>query len=68
MIFTKYFFNVISDFGEEWVIKKIEADHLKKVAIIRLEYTYDKYFDPRTEDECTLYDHAPEREWRHLDL
>lgn len=68
MEFTKDFFNLISDFGDEWAITGIEADHKKREAYIILEYRTDVYFDPITEEEVSLYDHAPEREWRHLDI
>lgn len=68
MIFTKDFFNIISDFGDEWVIRSVEADHLKKEVYIKLEYGIDKYYDPETELEVKLYDHNPERTWRHLDI
>ncbi len=68
MIFTKDFFNIISDFGDEWVITSVEADHQKKEAYIDLEYKGEKYFDPETESEVSLYDHAPQRIWRHLDI
>ena len=68
MKFTKDFFNIISDFGDEWNITSIEANHIKKEVYIDLEYGIDEYFDPQTEEEYKLYDHAPERVWRHLDV
>jgi transposase len=68
MFLTKDFFNLISDFGEDWVIDNIDADHYKKEVYLKIRYANDKYFDPDSEQECKLYDHAPEREWRHLDL
>ena len=68
MFLTKDFFNLISDFGDDWVIDEINADHYKKEVYLKMKYSNDKYFDPDSEQECKLYDHAPERIWRHLDL
>jgi transposase len=68
MFLTKDFFNLISDFGDDWVIDEIDANHYKKEVYLKMRYCNDKYFDPDSEQECKLYDHAPERIWRHLDL
>lgn len=68
MLFAKDLFNLLLDFGEDWVIEEIEVDDLKKEVILQMRYKSDKYYDPDTEEECKLYDHAPEREWRHLDV
>ncbi|MFN8339869.1 MAG: ISL3 family transposase [Saprospiraceae bacterium] len=62
------FLNILSDFGDEWVITHLESDIKDKIVYIHLEYKGDKYFDPDTDEECTYYDLAPEREWRHLDI
>lgn len=29
MNFTEEFFNLVLDFGDEWVVKSVEADHKK---------------------------------------
>jgi len=68
MTFTREFFNIISDFGEDWLITKIDSNVLEKEVYITLEYIGEKYYDPMTEEEVTLYDHSPERSWRHLDV
>jgi len=68
MDFTKEFFNLILDFGEEWVITKVEADHIKCQVFLELKYVTDTYEDPDSLEPATLYDHAPMREWRHLDI
>lgn len=68
MELTNDFFNLISDFGDDWVITKVEADHKKKEAYIYLKYSNAKYYDPETEEEVALYDHSKERIWRHLDI
>ncbi len=66
MDFTKDFFNLLLDFGDEWVITNIESDHKKPH--VYLAYKSDYYEDPDTLEPAKLYDHTEIREWRHLDI
>ncbi len=68
MNITEDFFNLILDFGEEWVVKKVETDHKKLHIFLYLEYISNTYEDPDTHYPATLYDHCELREWRHLDI
>ncbi len=68
MNFTKDFFNLVLDFGEEWVIESVEADHKKHRVYLNLKYVSDYYEDPDTLEPAVLYDHSELREWRHLDI
>lgn len=68
MDFTKDFFNSVLDFGDEWVITNIEADHKKHHVYLELEYISKSYEDPDTYRSVNLYDHTEVREWRHLDI
>lgn len=68
MNFTEDFFNLVLDFGEEWVVKSVELDHKKQHVYLNLEYVSDRYEDPDTLELSTLYDHCEQREWRHLDI
>ena len=68
MQFTRDFFNLLLDFGDNWRIISVEPDHIEKIIYLDIEYCGTKYFDPETEREAKLYDHAPKREWRHLDI
>jgi len=68
MDFTKDFFNLLLDFGDEWVITKVETDHRKMHVYLYLEYISDYYEDPDTMKAARLYDHVEQREWRHLDI
>lgn len=68
MDFTKDFFNIVLNFGDEWAITKVEADHKKYEVYLYLEYVQDSYQDPDTLEKATLYDHLELREWRHLDI
>lgn len=68
MNFTEDFFNLVLDFGDEWVVKEVKADHKKLHVYLYLEYISDHYEDPDTLEPATLYDHCEVREWRHLDI
>lgn len=68
MDFTKDFFNIILDFGDDWALTKVEADHKKREVYLYLEYISDTYEDPDTLEKAVLYDHTELREWRHLDI
>lgn len=68
MDFTKEFFNLLLDFGDEWVITGIEADHKKLHVYLDLEYISEHYEDPDTLEPAKLYDHTEIRAWRHLDI
>ncbi len=67
MNFTKDFFNLVLDFGDQWVITKIETDHKKLHVYLYLEYCSENYEDPDNLEQAKLYDHCELREWRHLD-
>ncbi len=64
---TKDFLNIISGFGDDWVILRTETDVKSKEVYVHLKYS-GQYIDPETYEEATLYDYAPERVWRHLDI
>jgi transposase len=68
MKLTRDFFNLVLDFGDEWVITKVEADHKRLHVYLYLEYVSDYYEDPDTLEKAILYDHTELREWRHLDI
>ena len=68
MDFTKEFFNLLLDFGEEWVITNIESNHKDLEVYLDIKYVSDRYEDPETHEEAKLYDHTKTRIWRHLDI
>lgn len=68
MNFTEDFFNLVLDFGDEWVVTSVTADHKKLHVYLYLEYVSDSYEDPDTLEPAILYDHCELREWRHLDI
>ena len=65
---TKDFFNLILDFGDNWVVTKVETDHTQYEIYLYVEYKSDHYEDPDTLELASLYDHSEQREWRHLDI
>lgn len=62
------FFNLILDFGDDWVVKKVETDFQQNNVYLYLGYVHEHYFDPDTHEPAILYDHSEMREWRHLDI
>ncbi len=68
MDFTKDFFNLLLDFGDDWVITKIESNHKSQEVFLDVEYISDLYLDPKTAETAKLYDHSEIRIWRHLDI
>ena len=68
MDFTKNFFNLLLDLGDDWVITNIESDHVTHEVFLDVEYVSDYYEDPLDLSPAKLYDHAEVRIWRHLDI
>jgi transposase len=68
MDFTKDFFNLLLDFGDEWVITNIESNHKTHEVFLDVEYVSDHYEDPLSLSPAKLYDHTEVRVWRHLDI
>lgn len=68
MDLTKDFFNLVLDFGDDWVITSIESDHKKLHVYLNVEYKSEYYEDPVSFQRAKLYDHTEVREWRHLDI
>lgn len=67
MDFTENFFNIISDFGDDWVVKSVTTNHNDKAVYLDLEYC-GEYYDPETQELAKLYDHSKQRVFRHLDI
>ena len=53
---------------EPWSVKLIELDFKRRRVNIRVEHkTGLKWLCPECQESFTIYDHAKERAWRHLD-
>jgi transposase len=56
-MFTEQFFELLLDFGDEWEVKGVKTDLGTSEVDIYVEYV----------GQMKIYDHAPDRRWRHLD-
>ena len=56
-MFTEQFFELLLDFGEEWVVKEVATNLATNEVDIQVEYF----------GKGKIYDQAPMRRWRHLD-
>lgn len=66
-MFTHQFFDLLLNLEEDWQVKKVEADYRLSDIKIIIEFVGKQAECPKTLEMCKLYDHAPERTWRHLD-
>lgn len=66
-MFTHQFFDLLLNLDEDWQVKKVEADYRLSDIKIIIEFIGKQAECPNTLEMCKLYDHAPERSWRHLD-
>lgn len=64
-MFTENFFDILLNNEEGWRVERVDTDiKSEEVRIhIRCEMSQFEYEG----NLCNLYDHAPSREWRHLD-
>ena len=66
-MFIHQFFDLLLNLDENWQVKQVEADYkLSEIKII-IEFTGKQAECPNTLEMCKIYDHAPDRTWRHLD-
>lgn len=56
-MFTEQFFELLLDFGEDWVVKQVTTNRETNEVDIQIEYF----------GNGRIYDYAPMRRWRHLD-
>ena len=66
-MFTHQFFDLLLNLGDNWQVKKVEADYKLSEIYVFIEFIGNQAEDSETMEMCKLYDHAPERTWRHLD-
>lgn len=64
---TVEFFDKLLQLGTEWHVSRVETNVETSEVDIRIEYIGDRAVCPETKEPNTIYDHAPERRWRHLD-
>jgi len=66
-MFTNKFFDILLNLGNDWKVSEVEADYQKENIIIKIKYTNSLIRCSDINEDCKIYDHAPERIWRHLD-
>jgi hypothetical protein len=55
---TERFFELLLNFGDDWKMQEVESGHETDEVDIYVEYV----------GQAKVYDHAPLRRWRHLDI
>ena len=66
--FTEQFFDLLLDLDDNWRVSGVRSDYKNREVFIDIEHTGKQAECPKTLDLCGVYDHAPERKWRHLDI
>lgn len=66
-MFTESFFNILLNLDDDWVVEKVITDVKLGEVSIKIKCLLKEVEDIETDDLCPVYDHAPERRWRHLD-
>ncbi len=50
-----------------WIVTSVDLDVQRKRVVIEVEHVANQVTCPQCSQACSIYDHAPLREWRHLD-
>ncbi len=66
-MFTDNFFNLLLDLSDGWDVESVKTDINKQEVFISIKCTLKEIEDEETGEFFRVYDHAPERNWRHLD-
>lgn len=66
--FTSHFFDLLLDLDENWRVDNVKANYKEKEVDIEVSYIGKQAECPSSFELCVIYDHAPSRRWRHLDL
>jgi transposase len=66
-MFTEGLFTKLLQLEDGWFVESVETDFKQEEIYIQIECVLDELEDAETGELCRVYDHAPVREWRHLD-
>lgn len=66
-MFTEQFFDLLLNLNEDWKVSNVKANYNSEELTIQIDYIAKEAICPQTNELCSIYDHAPERTWRHLD-
>jgi len=66
-MFTENLFTKLLQLEDGWVVESVHTDFNSEEIFIQIVCMLDRLEDSETGELCKVYDHAPIREWRHLD-
>ncbi|OYX22702.1 MAG: hypothetical protein B7Z16_03935 [Algoriphagus sp. 32-45-6] len=66
-MFTENLFTKLLQLEDGWIVESVDTDFNKEEIFIQVACVLDQLEDSETVELCKVYDHAPMREWRHLD-
>ena len=66
-MFTHQFFDILLNLNHDWQVYDVDANYKEGDVIIKIKFIGKEVECPITYDTYKIYDHAPERVWRHLD-
>jgi transposase len=66
-MFTENLFTKLLQLEEGWIVESVDTDFNTEDIFIQIVCLLDQLEDSETGELCKVYDHAPMREWRHLD-
>jgi len=66
-MFTYQFFDLLLQLDSDWQVEEVDADCTSNEVYITIRHIGKTAECPNTLEQCSIYDHAPVRNWRHLD-
>ena len=66
--FTEQFFDLLLDLDANWRVTTVRSNYKDREVFIDIEHVGKQACCPKTFDLCGVYDLAPKRKWRHLDI
>lgn len=66
-MFTGQFFDLLLNLSEDWQVDDVIVNFKSEEVTIMIKHVGKQVKCPDSLDMFTIYDHAPERTWRHLD-
>jgi transposase len=66
-MFTENLFTKLLQLEDGWIVESVDTDFNTEDIFIQIVCLLDQLEDSETGELCKVYDHAPIREWRHLD-
>lgn len=66
-MFTENFFTTLLNLEDGWVVESVKSNLATAEIFIHISCKLEQLVDDHTGELCRVYDHAPVREWRHLD-